>query len=337
MARTSPLRCSCWAASALAKPWRAWPWSWRTPCTRSCVRYKGAPAGRPSCPFVFAQEGSTCTCISCALLHLVRTSTCAYRDNPSTPPNTALPGKSLLRSTAASQSIAHAPCCMRWAKLVLAVPCQLLRKSVYTSRCLQVSIGIDPYSIFKEADWALMIGAKPRGPGMERADLLNQNGEIFQMQVREWSRRHGWVLSLRQPHPPRRTHPASCSCYPHPNPTAWHQCARVHAGCMQRSDTAVAVPKPCRQAALPSSAAARFAPPRGASPASSAASACDISSLLSCMLTCGMTRRAPLEAPGAVNSSGQNSLCLRLRLSMPPPCTERVPTMTRPPPCRAAP
>jgi hypothetical protein len=28
-----------------------------------------------------------------------------------------------------------------------------------------------------------MVGAKPRGPGMERADLLNQNGEIFQVQV----------------------------------------------------------------------------------------------------------------------------------------------------------
>jgi hypothetical protein len=28
-----------------------------------------------------------------------------------------------------------------------------------------------------------MIGAKPRGPGMERADLLAQNGAIFQTQV----------------------------------------------------------------------------------------------------------------------------------------------------------
>lgn len=51
------------------------------------------------------------------------------------------------------------------------------------ARLSQVSIGIDPYSVFKDADWALMIGAKPRGPGMERADLLNLNGEIFQAQV----------------------------------------------------------------------------------------------------------------------------------------------------------
>ncbi|KAJ9515951.1 hypothetical protein QJQ45_016874, partial [Haematococcus lacustris] len=48
----------------------------------------------------------------------------------------------------------------------------------------EVSIGIDPAEIFSGADWALMVGAKPRGPGMERADLLNQNGEIFQQQGR---------------------------------------------------------------------------------------------------------------------------------------------------------
>ena len=43
----------------------------------------------------------------------------------------------------------------------------------------EVSIGIDPFSVFKDADWALMIGAKPRGPGQERGDLLDQNGRIF--------------------------------------------------------------------------------------------------------------------------------------------------------------
>lgn len=32
---------------------------------------------------------------------------------------------------------------------------------------------------FKDADYALMVGAKPRGPGMERADLLKDNGKIF--------------------------------------------------------------------------------------------------------------------------------------------------------------
>ncbi len=32
---------------------------------------------------------------------------------------------------------------------------------------------------FKDADYALLVGAKPRGKGMERKDLLSQNGAIF--------------------------------------------------------------------------------------------------------------------------------------------------------------
>ena len=32
---------------------------------------------------------------------------------------------------------------------------------------------------FTGADYGLMVGAKPRGPGMERADLLKDNGQIF--------------------------------------------------------------------------------------------------------------------------------------------------------------
>jgi malate dehydrogenase len=37
----------------------------------------------------------------------------------------------------------------------------------------------DPLVGFKDANWCLMVGAKPRGPGMERADLLKDNGKIF--------------------------------------------------------------------------------------------------------------------------------------------------------------
>jgi len=32
---------------------------------------------------------------------------------------------------------------------------------------------------FKDIDYAYLVGAKPRGPGMERADLLKDNGKIF--------------------------------------------------------------------------------------------------------------------------------------------------------------
>ena len=32
---------------------------------------------------------------------------------------------------------------------------------------------------FDQADYAILVGSKPRGPGMERADLLSENGKIF--------------------------------------------------------------------------------------------------------------------------------------------------------------
>jgi len=37
----------------------------------------------------------------------------------------------------------------------------------------------DPMVAFKDADYALLVGAKPRGPGMERKDLLAENAKIF--------------------------------------------------------------------------------------------------------------------------------------------------------------
>ena len=37
---------------------------------------------------------------------------------------------------------------------------------------------------FKDANWCLLVGSKPRGPGMERADLLKDNGKIFVAQGR---------------------------------------------------------------------------------------------------------------------------------------------------------
>lgn len=40
----------------------------------------------------------------------------------------------------------------------------------------------DPLNAFKDADYALLVGARPRGPGMERADLLAANAQIFTAQ-----------------------------------------------------------------------------------------------------------------------------------------------------------
>lgn len=42
----------------------------------------------------------------------------------------------------------------------------------------------DPEVAFKDADYALLVGARPRGPGMERKDLLQANGAIFAPQGR---------------------------------------------------------------------------------------------------------------------------------------------------------
>jgi len=42
-----------------------------------------------------------------------------------------------------------------------------------------MSGGGDPKTAFKDADFALLVGAKPRGPGMERKDLLMENAKIF--------------------------------------------------------------------------------------------------------------------------------------------------------------
>jgi malate dehydrogenase len=40
----------------------------------------------------------------------------------------------------------------------------------------------DPQVAFKDADVALLVGARPRGPGMERKDLLLENAKIFTAQ-----------------------------------------------------------------------------------------------------------------------------------------------------------
>ena len=40
----------------------------------------------------------------------------------------------------------------------------------------------DPMTAFKDTDYALLVGARPRGPGMERKDLLAANAQIFTAQ-----------------------------------------------------------------------------------------------------------------------------------------------------------
>ncbi len=48
----------------------------------------------------------------------------------------------------------------------------------------EIKIGSDPEEIFGGVHCAFLVGAKPRGPGMERKDLLAENGKIFVEQGR---------------------------------------------------------------------------------------------------------------------------------------------------------
>jgi malate dehydrogenase len=43
----------------------------------------------------------------------------------------------------------------------------------------EIHLGTDPYKIFSDVNYALLVGSKPRSPGMERSELLQDNGKIF--------------------------------------------------------------------------------------------------------------------------------------------------------------
>lgn len=60
----------------------------------------------------------------------------------------------------------------------------------------------DPNVAFKDADYALLVGARPRGPGMERNDLLKVNAEIFSVQgkaLNDYASRDVKVLVVGNP------------------------------------------------------------------------------------------------------------------------------------------
>ncbi|MBT8091628.1 MAG: malate dehydrogenase [Gammaproteobacteria bacterium] len=60
----------------------------------------------------------------------------------------------------------------------------------------------DPDLAFKDSDYALLVGARPRGPGMERKDLLEANAAIFSVQgkaINEHANRDIRVLVVGNP------------------------------------------------------------------------------------------------------------------------------------------
>jgi malate dehydrogenase len=60
----------------------------------------------------------------------------------------------------------------------------------------------DPNEAFRDSDYALLVGARPRGPGMERNDLLEANAQIFSVQgkaINEHASRDIRVLVVGNP------------------------------------------------------------------------------------------------------------------------------------------
>ncbi|MDD5300188.1 MAG: malate dehydrogenase [Gallionella sp.] len=66
----------------------------------------------------------------------------------------------------------------------------------------QIIITDDPKIAFKDTEIALLIGARPRGKGMERKDLIEANGAIFSAQgklLNDYAARHVKVLVVGNP------------------------------------------------------------------------------------------------------------------------------------------
>ncbi len=60
----------------------------------------------------------------------------------------------------------------------------------------------EPNIAFKDSDYALLVGARPRGPGMERKDLLEANAAIFSVQgkaINDYASRDIRVLVVGNP------------------------------------------------------------------------------------------------------------------------------------------
>lgn len=60
----------------------------------------------------------------------------------------------------------------------------------------------DPAVAFKDTDYCLLVGARPRGPGMERKDLLEANAKIFSVQgkaINDHASRNVKVLVVGNP------------------------------------------------------------------------------------------------------------------------------------------
>src|SRR5487761_1924733 len=66
----------------------------------------------------------------------------------------------------------------------------------------KISASDDANTAFRDCDYAMLVGARPRGPGMERKDLLLANAKIFSAQgkaLNEAAARNVKVLVVGNP------------------------------------------------------------------------------------------------------------------------------------------
>lgn len=99
---------------------------------------------------------------------------------------------------------------------------------------------------FSDVDYALLVGAAPRGPGMERSDLLKVNGEVFKEQgkaLNEFANRDVKVLVVGNP--ANTNAYIAMSCAPDLNPkqfTAMTRLDHLRAVAQLAAKTGVEVP-----------------------------------------------------------------------------------------------
>ncbi len=105
----------------------------------------------------------------------------------------------------------------------------------------EVRSGSDPHAVFEGVDTVFLVGAKPRGPGMERKDLLTENGHIFVGQGKalgEVAAREAMVLVVGNP--------CNTNCLI----AKKHAASRIHFFSMTRLDQNRAVAMLAKKAAV---------------------------------------------------------------------------------------
>ncbi|MGR9093080.1 MAG: malate dehydrogenase [Gammaproteobacteria bacterium] len=109
-----------------------------------------------------------------------------------------------------------------------------------------IEMSDDANVAFKDADFGMLVGARPRGPGMERADLLEANGGIFKVQGKAINENASRAIKIVVVGNPANTNAWTCmSSAPDINPRQFTAMTRLDhnramAQLAQKADATVA-------------------------------------------------------------------------------------------------